>query len=106
MIEELKRQMSYDLNLYRYKNELLREHNQRLIYSGLASWVRTLICGNSISDLMGDVNNKFPDIMYVQSNLTKVAEAFLKSFDIDEYWIEVEEKQDPASILASEIFRE
>lgn len=103
MIEELKKQMSVDLNIFRYRNELTKEYNQRLIYSGLASWVRTLICGNPISDLPGNGDEKFPDIMYVQSNLTKVAEAFLKSFDIDDTWIGGEEGKNKASLLASEI---
>ena len=105
MIEELKRQMSYDLNIFRFENELSKEYNQRLIYSGLASWVRSLICGNSISDLSGNVNEKFPDIMYVQSNLTKIADAFLRTYDIDDTWIEEKEGQDKASILAGEIIR-
>lgn len=106
MIEELKRQMSCDLNIFRYENELSIEYNQRLIYSGLASWVRSLICGNSISDLTENVDKKFPDIMYVQSNLAKVAEAFLKSFDIDDTWIEAEDGQSKANLLAGEIIQE
>lgn len=106
MIEELKRQMSCDLNIFRYENELSIEYNQRLIYSGLASWVRSLICGNSISDLTENVDQKFPDIMYVQSNLTKIAEAFLKSFDIDDTWIEEEDGQSKPSLLAHEVIQE
>lgn len=105
MIEELKRQMASDLNIFRYENELAKEYNQRLIYSGLASWVRTLICGNSISDLSGNVDKKFPDIMYVQSNLTKIAEAFLKSFGVDDTWIEEEDGQNKESLLAGEIIQ-
>ncbi len=105
MIESLKEQMACDLNIFRYGNELAKEYNQRLIYSGLATWVRSLICGNPITELTESVDEKFPDIMYVQSNLTKVAEAFLKSFEIDEAWIEAEECQNKASILASEIIQ-
>lgn len=103
MLEELKEQMAKDLNIYRYENELSNEYNQRLIYSGLASWVRSLICGNSISDNENNIKNKFPDIMYIQSNLTKIAEAFLKTFEIDESWIEVEDNQSKSSKFASEI---
>lgn len=105
MIEELKKQMSRDLNIYMYQNEMSREYNQRLIYSGLASWVRSLICGNSISDLARNVDQKFPDIMYVQSNLAKVAEAFLRSYDIDDTWIEAEGEYNKANALASEIIQ-
>lgn len=105
MIDELKRQMSHDLNIYKYKNEMEKEYNQRLIYSGLASWVRSLICGNSINDYAMSIEDKFPDIMYVQSNLTKVAEAFLNSFDVDENWIEVDENQNRSSVLAGAIIQ-
>nr|WP_300849328.1 hypothetical protein [uncultured Acetatifactor sp.] len=105
MIEELMRQMSRDLNIFRYEDERLIEYSQRLIYSGLASWVRSLLCGNSISDLTGNVDEKFPDILYVQSNLTKVAEAFLKSFDIDDTWIEEENGRSKASLLAGEVIQ-
>lgn len=106
MINELKRQMSRDLNITKFKGEMEREYNQRLIYSGLAAWVRSLICGNSLADLEGDVAQKFPDIMYVQSNLTKIAEAFLCTFETDENWIEVEDAQEKSSVLASEIIQQ
>ncbi|MCQ2498857.1 MAG: hypothetical protein MJ133_07710 [Lachnospiraceae bacterium] len=105
MNNTLKRQMSIDLNIFKYEEEMEKEYNQRLIYSGLACWVRTLLYGNSISDYSSDIEKKFPDIMYVQSYLYKVASGFLGLFPTMDGWINDEDK-DKASVLAGEIIQE
>ena len=64
MIDELRTKISNDLQIIKFKGESIRDYNQRIIYSALSMWVRSLLNGNSINDFKDDINKTFPDILY------------------------------------------
>lgn len=102
MKDELKNRISQDLKIAKFSNETTMEFNQRLIYSALCMWVKSLIKGNSVNDFGNNVDETFPDIMYVQMNLAKVAEAYLECFECNYDWFDVENDTDN-SIIAGKI---
>lgn len=108
MKKDLQRQISEDLNIHKFNNESESEFSQRLIYSAAAMWVKTLVYGNSLKDLRDEKVVKFPDIMYVQTHLKKVLETYLKCFDVNQDWLEVDKKDEMEvdSGLAGEIIQE
>jgi hypothetical protein len=88
MRDELKKDMSEKMNIRRFINETECEFNQRLIYSAGAAWVKTLVYGYSYTNSNLDCEFVNNDIMYIESHLSKVIEAYLKCFDINIDWIE------------------
>jgi len=89
MQNELRARIAKDLNITKFNNESENEYNQRLVYSAASMWVRTLIYGNSISDIRQDSVIGYPDIMYVQSHLGKVIGAYIKSLKMNLDWLEI-----------------
>jgi len=77
-----------DLKIFRFAEETECEYNQRLIYSAGASWAKTLVYGHSHADSKLNDNFVHTDIMYIESLLSKVLEAYLQCFDINMDWIE------------------
>lgn len=109
MRDELKDKISKDLKISKFKKESFLEYHQRLIYSALSMWVRSLIMGNSVNDYKSDVEdveNVFPDIGYVQYNLSKVAEAFLMVYPCNMDWLEIENIPKLAMKLAGRIIQD
>jgi hypothetical protein len=92
MKEKLRKALADDMNIYRFKDETECEYNQRLIYSAGAAWVKTLVYGHSYADNNNKNNYNYvnTDIMYVESHLSKVLEAFLKCFEINTNWLKVD----------------
>ncbi len=109
MKEKLRNTLACDMNIFKFADETEREYNQRLIYSAGAAWTKTLVFGNSYTDKEENKSYINVDIMYIQTHLSKVLEAFLKCFDIDMNWIEVEGKEnieEKAMALAGQIVQE
>lgn len=100
MRDELRTKISNDLQIVKFKEESIREYNQRIIYSALSMWVRSLLNGNSVNDFNYDIDKTFPDILYVQSNLSKIAESFLSSFECNPDWLDM---NDDCSSVSMEI---
>lgn len=75
--------MGEDLNISKYEKETDNDYVQRVIFSASSLWVRTLIFGNNVEE---DVDI-YPDIMYVQSRLAKVINAYLESMEVNLDWI-------------------
>lgn len=88
MQNELQIRIAKDLNIFKFNRESENEYNQRIVYSAASMWVRTLIYGNSINDMRQDRVIVYPDIMYVQSRLSKVIGAYIKSLKVNLDWIE------------------
>lgn len=109
MKNELISTLSTDLKINKFSDESEIEYNQRLIYSAAAAWAKTLVYGHSYAD--SELQNDFvnTDIMYIQTHLSKVLEAYLQCFEINSDWIEKESDlgvEESASALASHIIRE
>lgn len=103
MKRNLLRKIEADLGLMRFASETDCDYNQRVIYSVAAAWAKTLIWGKSYSDQESTAYQSV-DIMYVQSQLSKVLEAYFNCFEINLDWMDEEaENGDRASLLASEI---
>ena len=83
MINEVCRKIGCDLNITKYEKETDNEYTQRVIFSASSMWVRTLIYGNNIEDN----SEVYPDIMYVQSRLAKVINAYLDCMEVNLDWI-------------------
>ncbi|MDD4295845.1 MAG: hypothetical protein PHC69_02680 [Ruminiclostridium sp.] len=109
MKDMLKKTLANDMNICRFTSETECEYHHRLIYSAGAAWVKTLVYGHSYADMKLNYNYIHSDIMYVETHLAKVLEAYLKSFDINTGWLDadgmggIEEK---ARALAGQIVRE
>jgi len=101
MIDELRTKISNDLQIIKFKGESIRDYNQRIIYSALSMWVRSLLNGNSINDFKDDINKTFPDILYIQSNLSKIAESFLTSFECNSDWLDMNDDYNNISTAIS-----
>ena len=101
MIDELRTKISNDLQIIKFKGESIRDYNQRIIYSALSMWVRSLLNGNSINDFKDDINKTFPDILYIQSNLSKIAESFLTSFECNSDWLDMNDDYNSISTAIS-----
>ena len=54
MQNELQIRIAKDLNIIKFNSESENEYNQRIVYSAVSLWVRTLIYGNSINDMRQD----------------------------------------------------
>ncbi len=109
MKNELISTLATDLKINKFSDESEIEYNHRLIYSAASAWVKTLVYGHSYSDnaLENDFVNT--DIMYIQTHLSKVLEAYLQCFKINRNWIDKESDlgiKESASTLASHIIRE
>lgn len=100
--------LSRDLNIVRFKQESMLDYNQRLLFSALSEWARKLIQGRSISDIdrTDDYNNV--DIMYIQYQLTRIADALLKVLDCNSDWLEVDDTKQESipSALATAVISE
>lgn len=96
MINEVCRKIAEDLNVRKYEKETDCEYTQRVIFSASSVWVRTLIFGNNFEE-SADV---YPDIMYVQSRLAKVINAYLHIMEVSIDWIS---KDDDNSNVAMKI---
>ncbi|ABX40974.1 hypothetical protein [Lachnoclostridium phytofermentans] len=108
MKNQLLRQIERDLKLKRFINEAECDYNQRIIYSVGAAWVQTLLFGSSYKDIQRKDEYQSVDIMYVQSYLAKVLEAYLQCFDINLDWLDEDYEFDivkKARILSSEIIQ-
>ncbi len=101
MIDELRTKISNDLQIIKFKGESIRDYNQRIIYSALSMWVRSLLNGNSINDFNGDIDKTFPDFLYVQSNLSKIAQSFLTSFECNPDWLDMNDNYNSVSMAIS-----
>lgn len=107
MKNELREKIARDLNITKFNKESIKEYNQRILYSALSMWVRSLLRGNSVKDFNEDkdVNIVFPDIWYIQSNLFKVSEAFLSSFECNSDWLDTESYNNVSMGISNEIIR-
>ena len=83
MINEVCRKIGCDLNISKYEKETDNEYTQRVIFSASSMWVRTLIYGNNVEDN----SEAYPDIMYVQSRLAKVINAYLDCMEVNLDWL-------------------
>lgn len=93
MNNELQIKMADDLNIVKFNNEHDYEYNQRIVYSAASLWVRTLIYGNSINDVGRDNIIAYPDIMYVQSRLSKVVGAYIINLKMNSEWLKNEDRE-------------
>lgn len=107
MKDKLKQVLAADMNIRRFKDESDCDFNQRLIYSAGAAWAKTLVYGQSYTDVKAGYDFANTDIMYIQSHLGKVLEAYLKSFEVNYKWLEQELSVDAqARELASQIIKD
>lgn len=83
MINEVCMKIGEDLNISKYEKETDNEYVQRVIFSASSIWVRTLIFGSNVEDEV----DAYPDIMYVQSRLAKVLNAYLENMEVNLDWI-------------------
>lgn len=102
------RQISSDLNINRYQNESIEEYGNRLIYSALAAWARTLVLGKSYTDLSDETENIYGDchnvdIMHIQVRLSQIAHGMLMAIPHCEDWVVNSTIEESSSILASQI---
>lgn len=109
MKDKFKKILANDMNIKKFSDESECEYNQRLIYSAGAAWAKTLVFGNSYTD--NKINKCYvnSDIMYVETHLSKVLEAFLKSLVVNEDWLYkdgIQKTDEGARILASQIIRD
>lgn len=88
MKNELQEKIANDLNIIKFQKETENEFNQRILYSAASMWVKTLIHGNSANDIRQEKMIKYPDIMYVQSHLSKVIKAYISCLEVNLDWIE------------------
>ena len=84
--------ISTDLKINKYDNETNEEHGNRLIYTALAAWARTLVLGESYADLDNQTENTTiyyhnVDIMHIQSRLTQIAYGMLMTIPHCKTWI-------------------
>lgn len=108
MNEDIVKKISSDLNINRYNNESNEKYGNRLIYTALATWARTLVLGKSYTDLAdeakyADISYHNIDIMHIQVRLTQIAYGMLMSMPHSEDWISNIGIQDQCSQLASNI---
>ena len=108
MNKNIVRKISSDLNINKYNNESNEEYGNRLIYTALAAWARTLVLGKSYADLddearyaNADYHNV--DIMHIQVRLTQIAYGFLMSTLHSKDWFINSRIKDQCSDLASNI---
>ena len=108
MNKNIVRKISSDLNINKYNNESNEEYGNRLIYTVLAAWARTLVLGKSYTDLYDEVkyanaNYHNVDIMHIQVRLTQIAYGFLMSIPHSKDWFINSSIEDQCSDLASTI---
>ncbi|NLD47915.1 MAG: hypothetical protein GX660_12090 [Clostridiaceae bacterium] len=109
MKDKLRKVLADDMNVYRYTYETECEYNQRLIYSAGSAWAKALVYGHSYSDIKSNENYVNTDIMYVETHLSKVLEAYLNCFDIKDDWLETDRADnvdEKARALAGHIVKE
>ncbi|MFA9423138.1 MAG: hypothetical protein ACERLG_06150 [Sedimentibacter sp.] len=109
MKDKLIKTLARDLKVNRFTDESECEYNQRLIYSAGAAWAKTLVYGHSYTDSKSNDSFINTDIMYIETHLSKVLEAYLRCFDINVDWIESisdSEYEGRAQALASQIIKE
>lgn len=111
MLNTLLKQIATDLNINKYNNESIEEYGDRIIYSALAAWSRTLVLGKSYTDLSD--KNEFKgsnyynvDIMHIQSRLSQVAYGMLIEIPHSKDWIGNEGIEEQSGRLASSIIKE
>ncbi|GKX31360.1 hypothetical protein SH1V18_38400 [Vallitalea longa] len=109
MKDKLIRILARDLKVNRFTDESECEYNERLIYSAGAAWAKTLVYGRSYAD--SKLSDSFinTDIMYIETHLSKVLEAYLRCFDINLDWIKSTSAsgyEGRARALASQIIKE
>lgn len=110
MTQLLTKQMSSDLTIYKYNNESNQEYGNRLIYTALASWARTLVLGKSYTDLSSEAEHSNidyhnVDIMHIQVRLTQIASGMLMTIPHCKNWIGNGEIEEQSSNLASNIIQ-
>ena len=88
MKKELQTRVAKDLNIIKFQNETENEFNQRILYSAASLWVKTLIHGNSLNDIRQEKIIIYPDIMYLQSHLSKVMKAYVSCLEMNFDWLE------------------
>ncbi|MGF7060874.1 hypothetical protein [Brassicibacter mesophilus] len=109
MKDKLIKTLARDLKINQFTDESECEYNQRLIYSAGAAWAKTLVYGRSYAD--SKLSDSFinTDIMYIETHLSKVLEAYLLCFDINHDWIDSTSTsgyEGRARALASQIIKE
>lgn len=95
----------------KFSHESNEEHGNRLIYTALASWARTLVLGNSYTDLNDEnkyINASYHnvDIMHIQVRLTQIAYAMLNVISYSKDWINNGDIIEQSSNLASNIIED
>lgn len=108
MNKNIVRKISSDLNTNKYNNESNEEYGNRLIYTVLAAWARTLVLGKSYTDIDDEaryenVDYHNVDIMHIQVRLTQIAYGFLMSIPHSKDWFINSRIKDQCSGLASNI---
>lgn len=107
MVDNLLKEISSDLNISSYKNEVDSSYRNRVIYSALVAWGRVQVLGKSYTDIY-DIENDYHDvdINHIQSKLTKVSYGLLYRLVRDNKWIKNIELDKAFSQIASEIASE
>jgi len=100
------KRISADLGIHRYNGETEEEYGHRLIYSALAAWARTLVLGESYTDLGNEMEEAYyhnVDRMHIQARLSQIAYGLLSAIPYCDTWIEGSTVEDQSSQLASQI---
>lgn len=110
MDDILIRQIATDLNINRYRNESDKEYGNRLIYTALGVWARTLVLGRAYTDLSYETKNintdyNNVDIMHMQYRLSQIANGMLRTIPHYNEWIGSNTIEKHASNLASQIIK-
>lgn len=111
MNKNIARKISSDLNLYKYNSESKKEYGNRLIYTALAAWARTLVLGESYTDLENETKYENADyhnvdIMHIQIRLTQISYGLLMSIPNSKKWFDNNKIEDQSRILASSIIED
>lgn len=93
-------------SLYIYPaGEGYEQYKERILYSALSEWVRTLVYGDSNRELGTSKIKTSVDIRFVQYHLTEIANAFIDLFHIPDDWFD-KKSQNQASHLASSVIKD
>jgi len=100
--------ISTDLNINKYDNETDEEYGNRLIYTALAVWARTLVLGESYSDLDNETEKKTVyyhnvDRMHIQSRLSQIAYGMLMTIPHCKTWVGDSSIEEQSNHVASKI---